>query len=229
MEESSLDATGSSNRDLEAEDVPDEVQEMYDYFRDEYTEFDSDSVVAPLCTHELPDDHAYGETIGSLCDFAALKRLGIGVRMLLGGYHDPPHRLVDALPPSLEELVLRGYRKGESQRYDAYIEEFLEKKDEMFPRLKVLKGIDEEIPHTMYADESEDENGDTWWKYWESASETFEWVEARGWRRVGIQMLLWTLMPLSSHTRVMRSDKIRQHVGPVIQFHYEYEERGQTF
>jgi len=99
--------------------------------------------------------------------------------MVLGGYHDPPHRLVDALPLGLEELVLRGYKKGERQRYDAYIEEFLEKKDEMFPKLRVLKGIDEEIPHTTYADESEDENDDTWWKYWESASETFEWVEAR--------------------------------------------------
>ena len=113
LEESYLDLTGCVSGDLEVEDVPDEVQGIYGCFRDEYSEFDRDSAVAPLCVHELPDDREYGGTIGSLRDFAA------------------------------------------------------------------LKGVDEEIPHTTYADESEDENDDTWWEYWESASETFEWVEAR--------------------------------------------------
>ena len=121
----------------------------------------------PLWVEELPDTRPYQLTIGSLHDFTALKRLSIGIRFLMGpnvrhyvgpsAWTEPsgppfrlatmpPFRLVDALPPNLEYLCLRGYFRGENPDVDDHINELLEKKTDRFPHLKEVEGIDIPVP-----------------------------------------------------------------------------------
>lgn len=166
-----------STRQLEAEDRPDEYDEDdMEPLIHEYTDLDIAIAERPLHTYELPNDRKYGATIGSLRDFTGLTQLSIGIKMLLGDAHVPPFRLIHTLPPGLEELTLRGYRKGRNERHDFEVQELLKKMDELFPKLKSLKGITELVPNSEYPEDDESEY--KWDRYWDSRVEKFEWVEA---------------------------------------------------
>jgi hypothetical protein len=112
--------------------------------------------------HTMDSGKEYTPTIGSLRDFPHLTHLSIGIMPLLGeylggydqyGFKEPPYRLekpapfrlVDMLPPSLEYLCLYGYTRGENTDADDHIDEFLAKRDEKLPNLKVVRGIDERV------------------------------------------------------------------------------------
>jgi hypothetical protein len=112
--------------------------------------------------HKMDSGREYTATIGSLHDFPHLTHLSIGIMPLLGeylgefdpyGFKKPPYRLekpaplrlVDMLPPSLEYLCVYGYTRGESPDVDEHIDEFLAKKDDKLPNLKVVRGINERV------------------------------------------------------------------------------------
>ncbi|PNP79360.1 hypothetical protein FNYG_07436 [Fusarium nygamai] len=112
--------------------------------------------------HKMDSGKEYTPTIGSLHDFPNLTHLSIGIMPLLGeylggfdqyGFKKPPYRLeqpapfrlVDMLPPSLEYLCLYGYTRGENPDVDEHIDEFLAKRDDELPNLKVVEGIDERV------------------------------------------------------------------------------------
>jgi hypothetical protein len=155
-----------------------------------YVKFDESIAASPRRTHEIPDDRKYGVTVGSLHDFTALTRLSVGIKMLLGWEVEPwgvescspkpsypsPFRLVDALPPDLEELTLKGYRKGHWGWYDENVTELLKKKSELFPKLRQISGIDEEIPSARFVEEEEERYD--FIQYWEARQERLDWVEA---------------------------------------------------
>ncbi|KAF5965080.1 hypothetical protein FCOIX_13114 [Fusarium coicis] len=112
--------------------------------------------------HMMDSGKEYTPTIGSLRDFPHLTHLSISIMPLLGeylggydqyGFKEPPYRLekpapfrlVDMLPPSLEYFCLYGYTRGENTDVDDHIDEFLAKRDEKLPNLKVVRGIDERV------------------------------------------------------------------------------------
>ncbi|EJD37892.1 hypothetical protein AURDEDRAFT_173032 [Auricularia subglabra TFB-10046 SS5] len=151
--------------------------------RDEYFVLDEAAGTGPLLAHDLPDTRKYGYTIGSLHDFAALTHLSINIRALMGpdsGYtapsslaEQPPFRLVEALPPSLEYLCLYDYERGENKNIDEHVDELLEKKGELLPRLKVVEGVDEKHvgegwKHALGPDEEQ---------LWEREYPDLGWVE----------------------------------------------------
>ncbi|KAF5634987.1 uncharacterized protein FTJAE_6514 [Fusarium tjaetaba] len=131
--------------------------------------------------NKMDSGKEYTPTIGSLRDCPRLTHLSIGIAPLLGeylggydqyGFKEPPYRLekpapfrlVDMLPPSLEYLCLYGYTRGENPDVDEHIDEFLAKRDDKLPNLKVVRGIDErvrdikDVLHDMaLADVDEDE------------------------------------------------------------------------
>jgi hypothetical protein len=107
----------------------------------------------PIFIWQLPTTRAYDRTIGSMHDFNALKHLSIGIKLLLGypfGYNGElpiaPHRLVDALPPNLEYLLIRGYKKEEFELWDSQVEDFQAKRAENFPALQAVHGLDTFVP-----------------------------------------------------------------------------------
>ncbi|OAX82062.1 hypothetical protein ACJ72_03590 [Emergomyces africanus] len=56
-------------------------------------------------------------------------------------------RLIDRLPPKLEFLCIRGFKRAEArERWTSMISEFMARKAECFPRLKQVVGIMEYIP-----------------------------------------------------------------------------------
>ncbi|EWG54958.1 hypothetical protein FVEG_13040 [Fusarium verticillioides 7600] len=112
--------------------------------------------------HKMESGKEYTPTIRSLHDFPHLTHLSIGIMPLLGeyiggfdeyGFKKPPYRLekpapfrlVDMLPPSLEYLCLYGYTRGENTDVDDHIDEFLAKRADRLPNLKVVRGIDERV------------------------------------------------------------------------------------
>ncbi|PGG97510.1 hypothetical protein AJ79_09180 [Helicocarpus griseus UAMH5409] len=104
--------------------------------------------VSSRVSEDFENSRPYGETIGSLHDFVALKRLSIGVRALFGpgDQDDPeivPFRLINSLPPNLEYLCIRGYVAGQNPSYTSQIEEFMENKDRWPASLKEVCGIGE--------------------------------------------------------------------------------------
>ncbi|KAI0535322.1 hypothetical protein GGR58DRAFT_515500 [Xylaria digitata] len=71
----------------------------------------------------------------------------IGIGLLLGRSHEEaPFRLIDALPKSLEYLLIQGYKRGVSKGYDSQIDEFLLLKGDRLPLLTKVHGIDKMIP-----------------------------------------------------------------------------------
>lgn len=52
--------------------------------RDEYWKMDEAESKGPIWTRALADTRVYGTTMGSLEELAALTRLSIGVKLLLG-------------------------------------------------------------------------------------------------------------------------------------------------
>lgn len=107
-----------------------------------------------------------------------MKRIG-----LVLGYNDintygtptpsASYRLVDALPPNLEFLRLYGYKRGQFPNIDAHVTELLEKKDERFPRLKGIEGVDEFLPGVpgQYGPEPDEED------VWKRPKGNLDWLE----------------------------------------------------
>ncbi|PGH16345.1 hypothetical protein AJ79_01887 [Helicocarpus griseus UAMH5409] len=96
------------------------------------------------------DMRRYGHTIGSLHDFIALRRLSIGVCVLFGPLDEDddefvpvPFRLIDALPPNLEHLCIRGCVAGEYTSHTKQIGDFLVNKHRWPPSLKEICGLAE--------------------------------------------------------------------------------------
>ncbi|KAI3318821.1 hypothetical protein HD806DRAFT_303628 [Xylariaceae sp. AK1471] len=135
----------------------------------------------PLTTTQIRSTRKYGATIGSMHDFESLTHLSIGIGLLLGGCswrvnesEEAPFRLVDALPKSLECLLIRGYERGKVTRYDGQIDEFLLSRRDRLPSLKELHGIDETIPIAVSID-MPDEDYD---QLWQPEISNDEWIEA---------------------------------------------------
>ncbi|KAJ9623296.1 hypothetical protein H2203_006236 [Taxawa tesnikishii (nom. ined.)] len=137
--------------------------EAVDYMRDEWFLLNEANSSGPLFTKDLADTREYGGTMGSFHDFTALTDLSIGVRLLLGaGEESAPFRLTDSLPPSLESLVLRGYRRGEMRQHDKQIDDFLRMKSKRFPFLREIKGIDSPIPNGEDVRDPDNNEGELW-------------------------------------------------------------------
>ncbi|KAI0411848.1 hypothetical protein F5X98DRAFT_356306 [Xylaria grammica] len=131
---------------------------------------DAEISTGPWMMSEIPSTRPYGTTIGSMHDFESLTHLSIGIGLLLGGnpWHvdedqDAPFRLAEALPKSLEYLLIRGYERGKVKRYDDQIDEFLLLKQDRLPLLKEVHGINETIPIAASV-EDPDGNGDQLWR-----------------------------------------------------------------
>ncbi|CEJ62479.1 hypothetical protein PMG11_10976 [Penicillium brasilianum] len=86
---------------------------------------------------------------GSLKDFRALKRLSLGIGFLLYfakgvGETDEkrePVMLPDGLPKSLEYLCIRGYERGECEKWDAHIDALVAFYKSGLSKLKEIRGI----------------------------------------------------------------------------------------
>ncbi|KAM0315961.1 hypothetical protein ACHAPQ_011457 [Fusarium lateritium] len=104
--------------------------------------------VHPKVTGEVAKEH--GDAIGSFNDFPRLTHLSISIMALFGAggndQSEPPFKLVECLPPSLEYFCLYGYVRGVNPDDDEHIDEFLAKKREKLPKLKVVQGIEELVP-----------------------------------------------------------------------------------
>lgn len=137
----------------------------------------------------------YGDTVGSLQNFSQLTHLSIGIELLLGpppkpGHphpaladpRDAPFRLIDALPPSLGYLLIRGYTKGKVARYDSHIEELMSLYHERLPNLREIYGVDSCIPSGESVDRPDDNMHLLWepepiedsWKTTDDSSSNFK-------------------------------------------------------
>ncbi|KAI1154900.1 hypothetical protein F4825DRAFT_410259 [Nemania diffusa] len=155
----------------------------YEDDRDPWYHRDQEISSEPSTT-QVQNTREYRTTIGSMHDFESLTHLSIGIRLLLGRQRrfgtmererkDAPFRLVDALPKSLEYLLIRGYERGMVPRHDMQIDEFLLSRQHCLPSLTELHGIDETIPIALSV-ESPDENVDDLWK---PEISNDDWVEA---------------------------------------------------
>ena len=72
--------------------------------------------------------------------------LRIDVPTFLGPNGQAPFRLIDALPPNLESLMLRGYQRGVVVEWDHQLDEFEAKRAQRLPKLTDVTGIDSQIP-----------------------------------------------------------------------------------
>lgn len=91
--------------------------------------------------------------LGSLAEFTALTHLSVDINCLLlykpgerARRGSPILRLVDMLPRHLEYLCIREYMPGRNKLHDTNIEEFQNKRFELFPNLHEVFGIAEYIP-----------------------------------------------------------------------------------
>ncbi|KAL3453537.1 hypothetical protein BJX65DRAFT_264230 [Aspergillus insuetus] len=150
---------------------------------------DEADAIEEFDNHESVDDEGYGrnppegfrDNKGALRDFSRLKRLSIGVGFLLYfawgidvtaadlGIEEGVTRhvntqvnLVTALPPNLEYLCIRGYKKGEVPARDAVIEELVEAVRAGRLQLEVV-GVEEMIPNAENVDDP-DGNPHLLWK-----------------------------------------------------------------
>lgn len=125
------------------------------WHKGEYLDVDTSSSAHSSLDH--PDSREYGITIGSLHDFEALTHLSINIVALLGkpeseranpreDYVEPPFKLVDGLPPNLEYLRLYDYTKGAHKDIDDQVQQLLAVRQQRYPRLKVIEGVDQTVP-----------------------------------------------------------------------------------
>jgi len=134
----------------------------------------------------------YGGTIGSLHEFATLRRLSIGVKALLGVPEqkydaatdtvalvtpEAPFRLVDALPASLESLTIRGYTPGENSVYDGQIAELLEGRELKLPGLLHLRGVIGDTIESSNMVEDPDGASEQGGVLWEPEERETDWLE----------------------------------------------------
>ncbi|KAI1755502.1 hypothetical protein F4782DRAFT_527554 [Xylaria castorea] len=144
--------------------------------KDEWYRRDMEISTGPLTTTRIRSTREYGATTGSMHDFESLKHLSIGIGLLLGGCswgvnenEEDPSRLVDALPKSLEYLLIRGYsvsmhaEKGKVARYDSQNGEFLLTRRDRLPSPNEMHGIYETTPIGLSI-EQPDENVDQLWR-----------------------------------------------------------------
>ncbi|KAF7552548.1 hypothetical protein G7Z17_g4240 [Cylindrodendrum hubeiense] len=116
--------------------------------------------------------------MGSFDDYKVMTNLNIGVKALLGPkkgsglMEQPPFRLIDALPPSLEYLRLYGYEKGENSDVDEHVDEFMQKKEARLPLLKEVVGVDEKVQDlaSMYIVENKS-------SCWQRPHREFSWIK----------------------------------------------------
>ncbi|KAL6916070.1 hypothetical protein FSST1_007565 [Fusarium sambucinum] len=146
---------------------------------DEYFELDRKSSTLPFWQEDIPDDRPYSLTIGSLHDFNAMTHLSIGLNALFGPSYrrkEPPFRLIDALPPSLEYFCLYGYVKGECEEIDSHINELIQHKEKRLPRLLNIRGVDETVlgVSDLYANDNSQIEDNLW--QWPEIE--LKWVEA---------------------------------------------------
>ena len=166
---------GQAEDDLLDEDDPEAMERPWGFW-----DKDLEETQMPLHTSELRDTRDYGSTIGSMHDLISVAHLSIGIQLLLGprprmkmfgrALDEIPFRLVDALPQSLESLLIRGYTKGEDEHFDSQIEELIALRWERLPNLRSVEGIESCIPSAKSV-ERPDENYDQLWQLPEAESE----------------------------------------------------------
>jgi hypothetical protein len=166
---------GGEQEDVGDEYYPEWEEEQLSWQRDDYWKMDEAESKGPIWTKDLPDTRVYGTTMGSLQDFTALTHLTIGVKLLLGVEGPAPFRLVDALPPSLKFLCIRGYKAGENPAFASQIQELMEKKAEKLPNLKEVEGVESEIPSSKTI---ERRNGDYEHLLWREEDQDDRWLES---------------------------------------------------
>lgn len=144
------------------EEDEEELQHMMEYEREAYgpehirlDEAARDPDYVDPDTQEWPDK----SFLGSLQTFEKLTNLSISLTAFLGTEFTrdaprrlekrPLHRFVDVLPPSLEYLCLYDYKRGENADFDEHVDEFLAQREERFPKLKEVKGIEETVKGMM--------------------------------------------------------------------------------
>lgn len=161
----------------------DDSEEELEDSEDDYMEFECDelwhkdveisTILDPtqMSIRDLPNTRDYGATIGSLHDFTALTHLSIGVRFLLNGttyithrelgqsgHIRAPFRLIEILPPSLEQFTIRGYKKGDNIYHDQQISKFMSLKSEIYPRLLEIRGCAETVLSAKHWHDNNDES-----------------------------------------------------------------------
>lgn len=107
---------------------------------------------------------------GSLKDFRALKRLSLGIGFLLYfakgvGETDEkrePVMLPDGLPKSLEYLCIRGYERGQCEKWDAQIDALVAFYKSGLSKIKEITGIETTIPNARDV-KRPDDNEDSLW------------------------------------------------------------------
>ncbi|KAJ5701387.1 hypothetical protein N7488_008935 [Penicillium malachiteum] len=107
---------------------------------------------------------------GSLKDFRALKRLSIGIGSLLyyargiGGTDEQmePVMLPDALPENLEYLCIRGYEKGQCEKWDTQIDALMTFYKSGLSNIKDITGVEGTIPNARDVERPDDEEDSLW-------------------------------------------------------------------
>lgn len=149
MRELNLDAESQLYHDSIAEEMQEWMDEMKEEENEESDEEESDekdSDTETLNSENSEKTHkkseARREATQSNPFFPNLTRLRIGIKLALRFVEiSGKQTLADWLPASLEELVIVGYRHHET----GAMAEVVRRREELFPNLRVLKGIEEYI------------------------------------------------------------------------------------
>jgi hypothetical protein len=107
---------------------------------------------------------------GSLKDFWALKRLNVGIGLLIyfamgvRESNEPrkPFLLPDVLPESLQYLCIRGYEKGKCKVWDTHIDALVASFVSGSSGIKEITGIEEMIPNSESVDNPDDDDHLLW-------------------------------------------------------------------
>lgn len=105
---------------------------------------------------------------GSLKDFLSLKRLSMGIGLLLylaigvDGEAKERTMLVDCLPSHLEYLRIRGYQRGEIEECDAQIDALMTAYQSGSTTLQEVRGVEEMIPHAEDVENPDEEKDLVW-------------------------------------------------------------------
>lgn len=159
-----------------AANAEEEAHKLEYHNADAWFVIDAADSPGPFPLSQAPLTRTYGSTIGSLHDFTALTHLAIGIKTLLGTAGEPPFKLVDALPKSLQSLLLRGYEKGVNTVHDAHVEELMNNRETVLPNLREVLGVDVVIPSSTLVDdinEAEEIGG----VFWEPETKDTDWLE----------------------------------------------------
>lgn len=148
-----------ASRESRSYSEPDDDDEYYDDVEeDEYSALDEADSDGPLRPTDVKKPQDHDGTILVVRGYSALKKLSVNVEVIVGPTkqefidkdtpiqiklaRQPPFRLIDALPQSLEYLCLYGYEKGAVPDLDEHVAELMAKKDERLPKLREIRGVD---------------------------------------------------------------------------------------